>query len=149
MPDTDAPLLPYGPAHGAGPEFRIALIDESLCIGCTLCIQACPVDAILGASQYMHTVIESDCTGCERCLDPCPVDCITMVATTRQWTDDAAHIAGERHAARQQRLARRHHEHGSPAARTLSNKPTLAQVGAHDKKDRIARALARARALRT
>jgi electron transport complex protein RnfB len=49
------------------------------CIGCTLCIQACPVDAILGASKQMHTVIESECTGCDLCLPPCPVDCIDMV----------------------------------------------------------------------
>ncbi|MFA5664425.1 RnfABCDGE type electron transport complex subunit B [Castellaniella sp.] len=149
MPDTDVPSLPYGPAHGAGPAFRIALIDESLCIGCTLCIQACPVDAILGASQFMHTVIEADCTGCERCLAPCPVDCITMVPTTRQWTDEAERIAGQRHAARQQRLATRHHEHDGPAARTLANKPPPVQLDENDKQDRIARALARARMLRT
>ncbi len=57
---------------------RVALIDEQTCIGCTLCIQACPVDAILGAAKHMHTVIESECTGCELCLPPCPVDCISM-----------------------------------------------------------------------
>ncbi len=56
----------------------IALIDEQVCIGCTLCIQACPVDAILGAAKQMHTVIADECTGCELCLPPCPVDCITM-----------------------------------------------------------------------
>lgn len=56
----------------------VALIDESKCIGCTLCIQVCPVDAILGASKFMHTVIASECTGCERCIAPCPVDCISM-----------------------------------------------------------------------
>jgi len=57
----------------------VAVIDEQTCIGCTLCIQACPVDAILGAAKQMHTVIESECTGCELCLEPCPVDCILMV----------------------------------------------------------------------
>jgi electron transport complex protein RnfB len=57
----------------------VAVIDEQVCIGCTLCIQACPVDAILGAAKQMHTVIESECTGCDLCLDPCPVDCIDMV----------------------------------------------------------------------
>jgi electron transport complex protein RnfB len=56
----------------------IAVIDEQTCIGCTLCIQACPVDAILGAAKHMHTVIASECTGCELCIPPCPVDCITL-----------------------------------------------------------------------
>ena len=59
-----------------------------VCIGCTLCIQACPVDAILGASKYMHSVIESECTGCELCLPPCPVDCIEMVVQKRQAPSD-------------------------------------------------------------
>jgi electron transport complex protein RnfB len=57
----------------------IALIDEQRCIGCTLCIQACPVDAIVGAARQMHTVIEQECTGCELCLPPCPVDCIELL----------------------------------------------------------------------
>ena len=57
----------------------VVVIDEQRCIGCTLCIQACPVDAIVGASKLMHTVIESECTGCNRCLPPCPVDCIDIV----------------------------------------------------------------------
>jgi electron transport complex protein RnfB len=56
----------------------VAIIDESLCIGCTHCRNACPVDAIVGAHQLMHTVIESECTGCELCVAPCPVDCISM-----------------------------------------------------------------------
>ncbi len=60
----------------------VARIDEAVCIGCTLCIQACPVDAILGAAKRMHTVIESECTGCELCLDPCPVDCIDFEPTS-------------------------------------------------------------------
>jgi Na+-translocating ferredoxin:NAD+ oxidoreductase subunit B len=57
----------------------VAVIDEARCIGCTLCLQACPVDAILGAAKHMHTVIERECTGCELCVAPCPVDCIAMV----------------------------------------------------------------------
>ena len=56
----------------------VAFIDENLCIGCTLCMQACPVDAIAGAAKQMHTIIASECTGCELCVAPCPVDCISM-----------------------------------------------------------------------
>lgn len=68
----------------------VAVIDENTCIGCTLCIQACPVDAILGSAKHMHTIISSECTGCELCLAPCPVDCITMqplpeTVTTWKW----------------------------------------------------------------
>lgn len=61
------------------PIKKVAIIDEQTCIGCTKCIQACPVDAILGAAKQMHTVIEDECTGCELCVEPCPVDCIDMV----------------------------------------------------------------------
>jgi len=67
----------------------IVRIDEQTCIGCTLCIQACPVDAILGAAKHMHTVIESECTGCNLCIPPCPVDCIYIFdvePTVRTWT---------------------------------------------------------------
>ncbi len=71
--------LPLNPENGEEKPKAVAVIDESACIGCTLCIQACPVDAILGASKQMHTVIESECTGCDLCLAPCPVDCIDMV----------------------------------------------------------------------
>lgn len=70
---------PLNAEHGAHKEKTVAVIDENLCIGCTLCIQACPVDAILGAAKHMHTVIEKECTGCELCVEPCPVDCIRMV----------------------------------------------------------------------
>jgi electron transport complex protein RnfB len=70
---------PLDAQHATEKSERVARIDERLCIGCTLCIQACPVDAILGAPKFMHTVIASECTGCELCIAPCPVDCITMM----------------------------------------------------------------------
>jgi Na+-translocating ferredoxin:NAD+ oxidoreductase subunit B len=82
-------FIPFG--EGAAPKAKsVALIDEQTCIGCTLCIQACPVDAIAGAAKQMHTIIASECTGCELCLAPCPVDCIQMVTieetiTTWKW----------------------------------------------------------------
>jgi len=73
---------PLDPERGEERLPALAVIDEDLCIGCTLCIQACPVDAILGAAKQMHTVIASECTGCELCIEPCPVDCIEMVPET-------------------------------------------------------------------
>ena len=69
---------PLNAERGQPKPKSVAVIEEKLCIGCTLCIQACPVDAILGTAKHMHTVISSECTGCELCLPPCPVDCITM-----------------------------------------------------------------------
>jgi electron transport complex protein RnfB len=77
---TGQPVQPLDPEYGTQTPPRVALIDEDVCIGCTKCIQACPVDAIVGASKLMHTVIAERCTGCELCLPPCPVDCIAMVA---------------------------------------------------------------------
>lgn len=73
--------VPLNTAHGVPKPMAVALIDEQVCIGCTLCIEACPVDAIIGAAKQMHTVIAADCTGCELCLAPCPVDCISMIPT--------------------------------------------------------------------
>jgi electron transport complex protein RnfB len=80
---------PLDAEHGVEQVKRVAVIREDECIGCTKCIQACPVDAILGAAKHMHTVIESECTGCDLCVDPCPVDCIDMVTVEpdiRTWT---------------------------------------------------------------
>jgi electron transport complex protein RnfB len=71
---------PLNPENGVEKPPTVAVIDEQTCIGCTLCIQACPVDAILGAAKQMHTVIGQECTGCELCVEPCPVDCIHMQA---------------------------------------------------------------------
>ncbi len=70
---------PLDESRGEHKPALVALIDEQRCIGCTLCIQACPVDAIFGAAQVMHTVVASECTGCELCLAPCPVDCIDLI----------------------------------------------------------------------
>ena len=82
---------PLSPEHGVEKPQMVAAIDEQSCIGCTLCIQACPVDAILGAAKQMHTILSRECTGCELCLPPCPVDCIHMVPiaptiATWKWT---------------------------------------------------------------
>jgi len=76
----DTEVVDLNAEHGEYLEVPLlAVIDEQTCIGCTLCIQACPVDAILGAARQMHTVIADECTGCKLCLPPCPVDCIDMV----------------------------------------------------------------------
>jgi electron transport complex protein RnfB len=70
---------PLNPAYGSEAPPLVAFIDEDVCIGCTKCIQACPVDAIVGAAKRMHTIIAAECTGCELCLPPCPVDCIALL----------------------------------------------------------------------
>jgi len=75
--DVDAPELDA--EHGEEKAKQVAVIREDECIGCTKCIQACPIDAIMGSAKHMHTVIESECTGCDLCVEPCPVDCIDMV----------------------------------------------------------------------
>jgi Na+-translocating ferredoxin:NAD+ oxidoreductase subunit B len=72
-------VLPLNVEHGVEKTLHLAVIDESRCIGCTLCIQVCPVDAIVGASKKLHAVIESECTGCELCVPACPVDCIELI----------------------------------------------------------------------
>jgi len=84
----------------------VALIDEARCIGCVRCIDACPVDAIVGASGRMHTVIARLCTGCKLCVPPCPVDCIEMVAAREPWTAADARAAKTRAAQRKRRLER-------------------------------------------
>ena len=82
----------------------VALVDESRCIGCTLCIEACPVDAIVGAQGLMHTVVEPWCIGCRLCLPPCPVDCIDMVPARGPWSAALRRAAGVRGKQRKKRL---------------------------------------------
>jgi len=129
--------LPLNPAHGLATPPAVARIDEAVCIGCALCLPACPVDAIVGARRLMHTVIAAECTGCGLCLRPCPVNCITIVPTgaTR---DHAAQRAGsgrlrERFLAHQLRLATRAHERqgkisGVPADAAARKRATLDRV---------------------
>ena len=83
---TGRPALPLNPANGAEGPRTVAVIDEAWCIGCTLCIPACPTDAIVGSNKLMHTVIEPDCTGCELCVAVCPVDCISLENVTGERT---------------------------------------------------------------
>jgi electron transport complex protein RnfB len=83
----------------------VALVDEARCIGCTRCIDACPVDAIAGAQGFMHTVIAEYCTGCELCLPPCPVDCIVMVPAAAPWTKADAEAAKSRVLFRNKRIS--------------------------------------------
>jgi electron transport complex protein RnfB len=97
---TGQAALPLNTVHGIHGPRVVALIDESACIGCTLCVQACPTDAIVGAGKRMHTVITADCTGCELCLPPCPVDCIELVpAPPVRWSG----LGGEARIARRWR----------------------------------------------
>ena len=79
---TGLPVQPLNPLNGLEGTRAVAIIDEAWCIGCTLCIKACPVDAIIGSNKMMHTVIEPACTGCELCLPACPVDCISLENVT-------------------------------------------------------------------
>lgn len=87
---TGQPVLALNPVHGSETPRTLAFIDENWCIGCTLCIKACPTDAILGSNKLMHTVIEAYCTGCELCIPVCPVDCIELENVTGSATGWAA-----------------------------------------------------------
>ncbi|CAB3689700.1 Ion-translocating oxidoreductase complex subunit B [Achromobacter animicus] len=148
------PLLPLDPSRGEPGPLLVARIDESHCIGCTLCIQACPVDAIVGANKHMHTVLDDWCTGCDLCVAPCPVDCIEMVPAGRAWTSEDAAISRQRHRnhlARAERLAA---DNARLMAPDIPEAPSPAAPASEDaqKEDRkrsaIESALARARARR-
>jgi electron transport complex protein RnfB len=107
----NTPVLPLDPAHGTEKPRTLARIVEADCIGCTKCIQACPVDAIVGAAKLMHTVIADDCTGCELCVPACPVDCIVLLPMPTAQIDPAhADAAREHFQRRESRLARQHTE---------------------------------------
>lgn len=113
----------------------MAFIDETWCIGCTLCLDACPVDAIIGANKRMHTVIEPLCTGCELCVPVCPVDCIALEPVTGErtgwaaWSADLALQARERYATRQARRERERIDHEERLAAKARAK--LADLSAH------------------
>lgn len=104
--------LPLDPECGREEPRSIAVVDEAWCIGCRLCIDACPVDAIVGAPKRMHTIIEDECTGCELCLAPCPVDCIRMLPartgpeSAEDWLEARASKARQRYEFRKRRLAK-------------------------------------------
>jgi electron transport complex protein RnfB len=156
---TGLPGKPLGAEFGVEAPRAVAIIDEQWCIGCTLCIEACPVDAIVGSNKRMHTVIEPYCTGCELCLPVCPVDCIAMENVSGQatgwaaWSADQATIARKRYAFHSHKSKRDEDEHANrliaKAELKLSN---LAEHSQHtdlvvlDKKRAVIEAaLARAR----
>ena len=126
---------PLNESHGISKPREIAIIEEDKCIGCTLCILACPVDAILGASKSMHTVISEECTGCELCIEPCPVDCIKMETPDSEDSesikDKRSSIARSRYEFKQQRILREKND-------AKANRTTNAE-----KKQAIADAIAR------
>ena len=134
---TGLPVTPLDRTRGEHKPRLLAVIDEAACIGCTICIQKCPVDAIVGAAKLMHTVLADECTGCELCIAPCPVDCIALVPAPASHPACAtpalaAERARRRYRARQARLGR-----GAPP------------IGSPEHKRRaIAAAQARAKALR-
>jgi electron transport complex protein RnfB len=159
---TGMSIRPLNPECGVEGPLTVAVIDEDWCIGCTLCIKACPTDAIVGSNKRMHTVIEGFCTGCELCIPVCPVDCIALEPVSGErtgwaaWTPEQAGQARERYLARQQRLVREQREHEAVLEEKARMK--LADLAEHSlhtdpavldrKRAVIEAALARARARR-
>jgi electron transport complex protein RnfB len=125
---TGRPVIPLNPANGAEGPRLLAVIDEAWCIGCTLCIKACPVDCIVGASKTMHTVVDPQCTGCELCVPVCPVDCIAMVPVTGSatgwsaWSDEQAAEARDSYAFHQLRTLRDERENDERLAAKAAHK---------------------------
>lgn len=154
--------LPLNPENGIEGPRRMAVIDENWCIGCTLCLDACPTDAILGGNKRMHTVIEPYCTGCELCVPVCPVDCISLENITGErtgwdaWSQPQADEALARYEARKARQLREEAEHAQrleqKALAKLADLPALTKNAEGEelarKKAVIEAALARARAKR-
>jgi len=155
----DQVVVPLDASCGTHRPLHVALIDETRCIGCTLCIQACPVDAIAGAVKRMHTVLADDCTGCDLCLPPCPMDCIVMVpvAPPRAWTRADADRARRRMHERTARLQRERAQNDARLAdkaqhkldelrRTMAHEPgALAPIEVARRTAIIEQALARVR----
>lgn len=167
---TGAAVLPLDTTLGTeGPRLS-AVIDEAHCIGCTLCLPACPVDSIVGAPKAMHTVMTALCTGCELCVPPCPVDCISMVNVTgtrtgwAAWSQDQADEARARYGFHQFRLQRDREERQSaleartqtrstapalaPSTNAAAISPATADPAADRKRAIVEAAMARARAAR-
>lgn len=130
----DVAVLPLDPERGTEHARAVAVIDESLCIGCTLCIQACPVDAIVGAAKQMHTVLPDWCTGCDLCVAPCPVDCIAMVPVTGDrtgwdaWSQEQADAALAHYRVRKARLVREKEENDARLAAKAAAKLKTVQA---------------------
>lgn len=127
--------------------YRIALIDETRCIGCAKCLVVCPTDAIVGAERYLHTVIARECIGCEQCLPPCPVDCIEIRTVAQQPFDDD--VVRQRVKARKLRLrhraAEREAERKRRKAMLTSGARAACADGPSSTVDPLARALAAVR----
>ncbi|MBV8157474.1 MAG: RnfABCDGE type electron transport complex subunit B [Dyella sp.] len=138
----DVAVLPLDPDHGVEKPRMLARIVEADCIGCTKCIQACPVDAIVGAAKLMHTVIVDDCTGCELCVPACPVDCIVLEPMPLSQAEDTDHgdAARAHFQRREARLAR------EQAQREVELAARKAEVGTATQTNPVLAALARARA---
>jgi electron transport complex protein RnfB len=131
---TGRPALPLNPANGHEGPRQLAVIDEAWCIGCTLCLKACPVDCIVGGPKAMHTVIDDLCTGCELCIPVCPVDCISLVSVTGThtgwdaWSEPLADEARGRYAFHRLRVERDGREHDERlAAKAQATLDNLAQ----------------------
>jgi electron transport complex protein RnfB len=137
------PVLPLDPGHGVEKPRMLARIVEADCIGCTKCIQACPVDAIVGAAKLMHTVLPDHCTGCELCVPACPVDCIVLEPMSLAQAEDPAH-AGASRAHFNRREARLMHERANREAELAARKAAVDTSSTAQ--NPVLAALARARA---